>query len=74
MGRLNLLLSTMATHHKDKPSVARIEAIESANTSDQDVHLRGHDANEDIVRHLQTTGEEVGMTCTGLYDGSMDKY
>lgn len=54
----------MVTQHGDKLSVTQVEAIESVNTPNQDNQLRRNDANEDIVRHLQTTGEEVGMTCT----------
>jgi hypothetical protein len=50
---------------KDRESsVAHIEALEhSTNTSDHDNYVSSNDANEDIVRHLQTTGEDVGMTC-----------
>lgn len=47
----------------EKNTTEHIDAVESANTSDHDVPLnRFHDANEEIVQHLQTTGEEVGMT------------
>lgn len=53
----------MAAQHEDKPSAAHIETVASGNTSDENIHYSESDANEEIVRHLQTTGEEVGMTC-----------
>ncbi|KAF2703099.1 MFS general substrate transporter [Pleomassaria siparia CBS 279.74] len=52
----------------DKPTVSHIDAIESANGSDTDAHQEQHhlakvnSADEEIIQHLQTTGEEVGMT------------
>ena len=53
----------MATHQHEKPSVAHIESLDaSANTLNQDAQSHD-DANEEIVRHLQNTGEDVGMTC-----------
>jgi len=54
----------MAAKGDREPSVAHIEALEhSTNTSDHDNYVYSNDANEEIVRHLQTTGEDVGMTC-----------
>ncbi|KAI4676045.1 uncharacterized protein J4E84_009661 [Alternaria hordeiaustralica] len=53
----------MAAKGDREPSVAHIEALEhSTNTSDHDNYFSINDANEEIVRHLQTTGEDVGMT------------
>lgn len=47
----------------DKTSASHIDAIETANSSDRNVPLAHvNSANEEIVQHLQTTGEEVGMT------------
>lgn len=47
----------------EKNTAQHIDAIESANNSEQGVQLKHVDsANEEIVQHLQTTGEEVGMT------------
>ncbi|KAH6522307.1 hypothetical protein HBI81_147620 [Parastagonospora nodorum] len=55
----------MAATHDDKAEASHIEAIDSSNTSDHG-DQRGYSgedsANEEIVRHLQTTGEDVGMT------------
>jgi hypothetical protein len=54
----------MAAKGDREPSVAHIEALNhSTNTSDHDNYVHSSDANEEIVRHLQTTGEDVGMTC-----------
>jgi hypothetical protein len=55
----------MAVTQDDKAEASHIEAIDSSNTSNQGDQQRysGEDsANEEIVRHLQTTGEDVGMT------------
>jgi MFS family permease len=56
----------MAGDHNDKAEAMHDEAIDSSNTSNDDGDKRRYSgeesANEDIVRHLQTTGEEVGMT------------
>lgn len=55
----------MAVTHDDKAEASHIEAVDSSNTSDQGERRRysGEDsANEEIIRHLQTTGEDVGMT------------
>lgn len=48
---------------------AHVDAIESANNSDYEQHhhdryhlKKVNSANEEIIEHLQTTGEEVGMT------------
>jgi heme oxygenase len=47
----------------DKSTRQYIDTIESANNSDHDVPLKHvNSANEEIVQHLQTTGEEIGMT------------
>lgn len=50
----------------DKATTQHVDAIESANASDnseQGVPIHPvNSANEEIVQHLQTTGEEVGMT------------
>lgn len=54
----------MAAHQDDKPSAAHIENVPSSNTSGENIHYSENDVNEEIVRHLQTTGEDVGMTCT----------
>ena len=50
-------------HDHEKPNTSHVDAIESATDSEQNVPV-GHknDANEEIVQHLQNTGEEVGMT------------
>ncbi|KAF2008477.1 MFS general substrate transporter [Aaosphaeria arxii CBS 175.79] len=51
----------MADH--DKSTTEHIDAIESANNSEQNVPIKHvNSANEEIVQHLQNTGEEVGMT------------
>jgi hypothetical protein len=55
----------MAGDHNDKAEAMHVEAIDSSNTSndgDKRRYSGEESANEDIVRHLQTTGEEVGMT------------
>jgi MFS family permease len=55
----------MAGHHNDKAQAMHVEALDSSNTSNEGDKRRysgEESANEDIVRHLQTTGEEVGMT------------
>ncbi|KAL6704131.1 hypothetical protein ACN47E_008691 [Coniothyrium glycines] len=52
----------MVAHHKTKPSATFIEAVPNRNTSDENIQYTESDANEAIIRHLQTTGEEVGMT------------
>lgn len=47
----------------EKAEAERVDAIESADSSDRNVPLHHvNSANEEIVQHLQTTGEEVGMT------------
>ena len=49
--------------HNDKATATHVDAIESANNSNHDVQLQKvNSANEEIIQHLQTTGEEVGMT------------
>jgi hypothetical protein len=56
---------TMAAHHDDKAETMHVEAIDNSDASDQGDkrrHSTENSANEEIVRHLQTTGEEVGMT------------
>ncbi|ORY01051.1 fungal trichothecene efflux pump [Clohesyomyces aquaticus] len=45
-----------------KPETTQVDAIENATSSDNSVHLDHLSANEEIIQHLQTTGEEVGMT------------
>ncbi|XP_014558594.1 hypothetical protein COCVIDRAFT_94258 [Bipolaris victoriae FI3] len=53
----------------EKPSSIRIENvhnINNANTSDRGSSSEEEDANEEIVRHLQTTGEDVGFTFNTL--------
>ncbi|OAG13327.1 MFS general substrate transporter [Alternaria alternata] len=53
----------MAAKGENESSAAYIEALDdSTNTSDQDDRFSSNDANEQIVRHLQTTGEDVGLT------------
>jgi hypothetical protein len=55
----------MAMQRDDKAETTQVEAIDSSNASDHEVQRKGggeNSANEEIVRHLQTTGEEVGMT------------
>lgn len=53
----------MTNMETDKASASHVDAIETANSSDHNVHLKHvNSANEEIVQHLQTTGEEVGMT------------
>ncbi|PSN64768.1 MFS general substrate transporter [Corynespora cassiicola Philippines] len=44
-----------------KASTTHIDDIGSGNSSDNGVQVK-LDANEEIVQHLQNTGEEVGMT------------
>ncbi|KAF7455462.1 AraJ Arabinose efflux permease [Pyrenophora tritici-repentis] len=51
----------MAALENDKTSVRHVENLDNATTSDQDARFHD-DANEEIVRHLQDTGEDVGMT------------
>ncbi|KAF2005813.1 MFS general substrate transporter [Amniculicola lignicola CBS 123094] len=47
----------------NKDTVSHIDAIESANNSDHDVPLKHYNsANEEIVAHIQNSGDEVGMT------------
>jgi hypothetical protein len=54
----------MTAKREYEPSAAHIEALEhSTNASDQKYNVSSNDANEEIVRHLQTTGEDVGLTC-----------
>ncbi|KAH7115271.1 fungal trichothecene efflux pump [Dendryphion nanum] len=51
-------------HSHEKPETSHVDAIESSTDSEQNVPVSHHknDANEEIVQHLQNTGEEVGMT------------
>jgi hypothetical protein len=59
----------MAATHDDKAETMYIEALDSSNPSDQGYqprHSSEDSANEEIVRHLQTTGEDVGMTYNTL--------
>jgi ribosomal protein S16 len=47
----------------EKSTAQHIDTIGSSQPSEQGVQVRHvNDANEEIVQHLQTTGEEVGMT------------
>lgn len=47
----------------EKPTADHIDSVGSLPSSDQNVKVHNiKDANEEIVEHLQTTGEEVGMT------------
>jgi hypothetical protein len=60
-----ILTGKMAAPDEDKAGATHVETINISDTSDQGDQKRyiGKDnANEEIVRHLQTTGEEVGMT------------
>ncbi|RAR00873.1 mfs general substrate transporter [Stemphylium lycopersici] len=53
----------------EKPSTTHIETFnnhESTNDTKRDANSEQSDANEDIVRHLQTTGEDVGLTSRTL--------
>lgn len=53
----------------EKPSSIHIENvhnISNADTSDHDASSEEEDVNEEIVRHLQTTGEDVGFTFNTL--------
>ena len=43
--------------HDDKPSSTHIDHINNISDNSE------QDANEEIVRHLQITGEDVGFTC-----------
>jgi hypothetical protein len=52
---------------------AHVDAIESASSLDNEQHhndryqvKKGNSANEEIIEHLQTTGEEVGMTLRSI--------
>lgn len=50
-------------NNNEKPGAEHIDAVESVPSSDLSVQGKYvKDANEEIVEHLQTTGEEVGMT------------
>jgi hypothetical protein len=57
----------------DKSSVTHVDAID-ANTSEPDVTRDINSANEEIVQHLQTTGEEVGMTWRSFMAASVSLY
>ena len=50
----------------DKSTTAQVDTIENATPSDGSDRevpiLNPHNANEEIIVHLQNTGEEVGMT------------
>lgn len=47
----------------DKHTAQHIDAIDAVESPDHSVPLKHiNSANEEIVQHLQTTGEEVGMT------------
>lgn len=47
----------------DKSTTQHIDTIEPVDDSDHGAPLKHvNSANEEIVQHLQTTGEEVGMT------------
>lgn len=46
--------------HNEKSTTQNVDVIESAHTSEHGHHHK--DANEEIIEHLQTTGEDVGMT------------
>lgn len=49
--------------YNDKSTTQQIDAIESVESSEHGVAVHHvNSANEEIVQHLQTTGEEVGMT------------
>jgi hypothetical protein len=50
------------TGHNEKSTTEHVDAIGSADTSEHGVEVKHMDANEEIVQHLQTTGEDVGMT------------
>ncbi|KAH7410342.1 fungal trichothecene efflux pump [Phaeosphaeria sp. MPI-PUGE-AT-0046c] len=55
----------MTNHRTDKQEALHVEAIENSDSSDQGNRRKyssENSANEEIIRHLQTTGEEVGMT------------
>jgi MFS family permease len=55
----------MTSHHHDKAEVMHVEALDSSHTSTEDDQRQfssEDSANEQIVRHLQTTGEEIGLT------------
>jgi hypothetical protein len=50
----------------EKTSTLRIETINNTNSpnpTNNDTSLEREDANEEIIRHLQTTGEDIGLTC-----------
>jgi hypothetical protein len=58
------------TAQHDKVEAMHVEAVDSSNTSDDGDRRRfssENSANEEIVRHLQTTGEEVGMVSLSLF-------
>jgi hypothetical protein len=52
----------VANMDNEKSLASHTDAVDSANTSEQDVVRHVHSANEEIVHDLQTSGEEVGMT------------
>lgn len=59
----------MDATHDDKAEAMHVETIASLNPSgerDPQRHNSESSANEEIIRHLQTTGEDVGMTFNTL--------
>lgn len=47
----------------DKNTVSHLDAIENAPPPENGIQTSSPtNANEEIIQHLQTTGEEVGMT------------
>ena len=65
----------------DKSTTAHLDTIEHVNNSDSsDSEVRivePHNANEQIIVHLQNTGEEVGMTFRTImaaFVGALSKY
>lgn len=57
------VISSPAKMEADKSTTQHVDTIESVNNSDHNVTLKHvNSANEEIVQHLRTTGEEIGMT------------
>lgn len=57
-----------------KAEIAHVDAIDNAPSSDNSTHLDHLSANEEIIQHLQTTGEEVGMTWRTIMAATVNFY
>lgn len=53
----------VASQVEGKTTVSRVDAIENVDNNAERIDIHSSiDANEQIVQHLQHTGQEVGMT------------